>query len=186
MPDIRYTLKTKNFGHLYFGHFNFGQNLSAISPKWFVLSWFFTWLKILSHMRSWILRPFSYHRGPGLCYKSSKFRTETLVRNLNCPKFLVFNVGSQVREEKGTLPPMSNRVIQCPLQVAASGGVVLLRNTYLWRTRNHFQPNLLYIYTFRWCISRGRHISRIYPLKQWNNETLLLIIIRKETICLIL
>ena len=27
------TLKTKNFGHLYFGHFNFGQNLSAKSPK---------------------------------------------------------------------------------------------------------------------------------------------------------
>ena len=26
------TLKTKNFGHLYFGHFNFGQNLSAKSP----------------------------------------------------------------------------------------------------------------------------------------------------------
>ena len=32
------TLKTKNFGQLYFGHFNFGQNLSAISPKWLVLS----------------------------------------------------------------------------------------------------------------------------------------------------
>ena len=32
-----YTLKTKNFGHLYFGHFNFGQNLSALSRKWLVL-----------------------------------------------------------------------------------------------------------------------------------------------------
>ena len=33
-----HTLNTKNFGHLYFGHFNFGQNLSAISPKWLILS----------------------------------------------------------------------------------------------------------------------------------------------------
>ena len=79
--QLCHTLKTKNFGHLYFGHFNFGQNLSAISPKWLVLSWFFTWLKILSHMRSWFLIPFSYHWGLGLRYKPSKFRTNA------CPKF---------------------------------------------------------------------------------------------------
>ena len=54
-----HTLKTKNFGHLYFGHCNFGQNLSAI------------YIGVLA------------------CVISLRNFGQTLVRNLNCPKFLV-------------------------------------------------------------------------------------------------
>ena len=38
--ERRNTLNTKNFGHLYFGHLNFGQKLSAISPELVMLSYF--------------------------------------------------------------------------------------------------------------------------------------------------
>ena len=40
LPAIRneYTLNTKNFGQLYFGHLNFGQKLSVISRKLLILT----------------------------------------------------------------------------------------------------------------------------------------------------
>ena len=80
------TLTPKISGHLYFGHFNFGQKWSAISLKLLMLSRRYALLKIVLHMRGRFLASFAYHQAHGMSYKPLKFRTRA------CPKFKLSDI----------------------------------------------------------------------------------------------